>query len=142
MAIAIHGTPVAAGTTDGLTDLTQNIVIDAGTDLVLFAATGVDASADRNPVCSSSLDGAMTLIAEVAGAPANSQNVAVFYKINPTVGTHTLTHGTDNAVAGDYIIGMAVCLSGVHQTTPFDAATVQTQGGSREDLTLTTTTET
>lgn len=141
MAIAIQ-ISVDAGATDGSTDLTQTIVVSAGSDLVMFAATGVDIDAtDRNPVVSSSIDGAFTLIAEVVGV-ASSQNIGVFYKVNPSVGTHTMTHGTDNASSSDMIVGMAIVLTGVNQATPFDAGTVQSQGGSRTSLSLTTTTET
>lgn len=133
-AIALHGTAVAAANTDGLVDLTENIMIGSGSNLVLFCATLVDTTTDRNPTCSSSLDGALTLIGEVVGSATN-QACAVFYKVNPTVGTHTLTHGSDNAMVNDFIMGFGVVLSGVDQSTPYDG--VQTQGGSRTDLSLT-----
>ena len=127
MAIAIHA--LSSGGHNSINPMSFNHTIGAGANLVLYVAAIIDASGDQNPTASSDLDGAFTSSVGEVIASAGNQALAVWRKVNPTVGTHSITIDADNNAA---TAGIALTLSDVDQTTPdADAGTNGGQGTSR-----------
>lgn len=92
MAAAVHDVQAEAHTEGASNVGLSGYVITSGAQKLLVGVM-VDSASDETPVtCSSSIDGALTALpsGEVIGT-ANSQHIKVFYKDNPTVGTHTFT---------------------------------------------------
>lgn len=130
MAIAIHGSVVTDTEVTAVLPVSPcdtAVTIAAGTDLCLFTAAIVDASTDENPTQTWD-GGAMTAVGEVIGS-STSQPDAVFKQVNPNLGTLNLRTTWDVDGGGNILGVVAVCLSGVNQTTPNDAATAVDAGG-------------
>jgi hypothetical protein len=98
----------------------------SGTDRLLLVVTGVD-TAEAGPwtSISSNLDGALTATGIEIADSLEAMYLAVWAKINPTIGTHTITvtHGTGGSGSTSRGgRGIALLLTGVQQTTPYGAA--------------------
>lgn len=118
-----HGSESDSVGTDSM-----SYTVTAGAE-ILIVACGVDVATDVNPVATSSLD---TLTAMPGGeviSNANNQALALFYVLNPTPGTHTLTNTWDGggSLSTTGCI-MAVTYDTLNASTKF--ADVNTDSGS------------
>lgn len=130
---AIHDAAVGDAGADGTVPLTINYTTTTGATLLLVMV-GVDTTTDRNPVASSDLDGALTLVGEVL-ASADNQGCALFKKENPSIGAHVITCDTDNVSSADLIEGIVVSFDDTNATTLITDA--GTDSGSAANISTT-----
>jgi len=74
--------------------VSRSFTVTTGAE-ILFVIGVVDVATDVNPVCTSDLDTLTALPGGEVISTANNQALVVFYKLNPTVGTHTITNTWD-----------------------------------------------
>jgi hypothetical protein len=73
--------------------VTLSFTVTTGAGILVVAAI-VDVATDVNPVITTNQGDTFTLLAEVIAAAGN-QALALYYTLNPTVATHTLTNTWD-----------------------------------------------
>ena len=125
--VAIDTTAKDGGTLLPNTSLTFDIAVATNSNkcLLVFGGAG-DATAAERVITgvSSSLDDALTAVPSSSIASSDWVTASAWYKVNPTVGTHTITITYTNVVdQGD---GFALSLYNVNQSTPFGTAVTAT----------------
>jgi hypothetical protein len=128
---AIHDASVNAGT-EAAGSIGVNLVVTSGAQL-LVAAGFVDVNADPNPIVSSDLDTLVALSGGEVLAGANSQALVVYYKQNPTVGTHVITNNWDAGSINAAVV--AATFDGINAANPIVDAT--TDSGSDSSVSST-----
>lgn len=125
----------AVGTADSgsaQTTLTPTITVGSDSNRILIAGIAHRTTTNTISSVSSSVDGALTLLSWHATSPGTNVGCALYYKIAPTAGAHTVTvtfSEAQNAAAN------LVSYEGVSQTAPFSA--VSTAGGNTSPATIT-----
>jgi hypothetical protein len=118
------------------TSYTVSITVPSGTNRLLLLIAGMDSSPSAGwTSVSSDLDGALTATGMDQENTSDLQRLAIWAKVNPTVGTHTMTVTQMASTRGRAI---ALVLSNVHQTTPYGAA-IENQQAATAAATLTMT---
>lgn len=126
--VDVHGS-ISTGSVNTLTTLNISHTITARANLCLYVGVIVDSNTAQTTTCS--WNGTpMTLVGQV-NASATSQQVDVYRLVNPATGTHNVSITSSSSFP---IVGIAVTLANVNQTTPESG--VQTDSGSGTDLSV------